>query len=138
MPQRDRLHETVKRALHQAGWTITDDPYSLSYEGDQIFIDLAAERLLAAERGDTRIAVEVKGFTGPSIIADVQQAIGQYLLYRSILARSDPTRALLLAVSTATERDVLIRPAVRIFLQDHAVRCLIIDAAREEIVRWTP
>jgi len=93
---------------------------------------------LAAEQGNQRIAVKVKGFTGPSVIADVQQAIGQYLLYRSILARNDPDRSLLLAVSTDTERDVLVRPAVRIFLSDHAVRCFIVDATREEIVRWNP
>lgn len=104
MPQRDKLHESVRRALLNGGWMITHDPYSLSFEGDQVFIDLAAERLLAAEQGNQRIAVEVKGFTGPSVIADVQQAIGQYLLYRSILARNDPNRLLLLAVSTETER----------------------------------
>lgn len=50
MPQRDKLHETVKRALQRAGWTVTHDPYSISFEGDQLFIDLAAEQLLAAEQ----------------------------------------------------------------------------------------
>jgi hypothetical protein len=138
MPQRDKLHETVKRALQRGGWTITHDPYSISYEGDQLFIDLAAEQLLAAEQGEERIAVEVKGFTGPSAIADVQQAIGQYLLYRSILARTDPERTLLLAVSAETEMDVLVRPAVQVFFLDHAVRCLIVDTTHEEIVRWKP
>lgn len=138
IPQRDRLHETVKRALQNAGWVVTHDPYSLSFEGDQLFVDLAAEQLLAAEQGEQRIAVEVKGFTGPSAIADVQQAIGQYLLYRSLIARTDPERLLLLAVSSETERDVLIRPAVQVFLADHAVRCLIVDATQEVIVRWKP
>lgn len=138
MPQRDKLHETVKRALQSAGWIVTHDPYSISYEGDQLYIDLGAEQLLAAEQGEARIAVEVKGFLGPSVIADVQQAVGQYLLYRSILARTDPERTLLLAISTETERGVLVRPAVQIFLTDHDVRCLIVDAANEEIVRWTP
>jgi hypothetical protein len=138
MPQRDKLHEPVKRALQRAGWTVTHDPYSVSFEGDQLYIDLAAEQLLAAEQGETRIAVEVKGFLGPSVIADVQQAIGQYLLYRSILARTDPERVLILAVSTETERDVFVRPTVQVFLTDHAVRCLIVDATNEEIVRWKP
>jgi hypothetical protein len=92
VPQRDANHEAVKSALVHDGWTITHDPYTVSYQDDRGYIDLGAERLLGAERDQRRIAVEIKSFVGLSVIADVQQAIGQYLLYRSWLARRSGAR----------------------------------------------
>ncbi|MDZ8262467.1 MAG: element excision factor XisH family protein [Nostoc sp. ChiQUE01b] len=41
-------------------------------------MDLAAEKLLIAEKGTQKIAVEIKTFSGESEIADLEQAIGQY------------------------------------------------------------
>jgi len=34
----------VKHALIQDGWTITADPYTITFEDAQLFADLAAER----------------------------------------------------------------------------------------------
>jgi len=41
-----------------------------------VYVDLGANRIVAAERGDRRIAVEIKTFQGPSDIADLEQALG--------------------------------------------------------------
>ena len=60
MPRRDRIHDAVRNALIKEGWTVTDDPYFLKYGDEDLFIDLAAERLLAAERAGEKIAVEIK------------------------------------------------------------------------------
>jgi hypothetical protein len=60
---RDALHHVVRTALEKDGWHITDDPLRLLIGVDTMFIDLAAERLIAAERGEERIAVEIKGYT---------------------------------------------------------------------------
>lgn len=90
MPRRDAYHDAVKNALIKDGWTITHDPLTLPFGSHKLFVDLGAERLLAAERGSERIAVEVKTFAGPSEVTDMEQALGQYLLYRSVLSRSDP------------------------------------------------
>jgi hypothetical protein len=81
MPRKDVIHEAVKNALQKDGWTITADPYLLEYGAEDMFVDLAAERLLAAERGADRIAVEIKSFLGRSPINDLQVALGQYALY---------------------------------------------------------
>jgi hypothetical protein len=77
MPQRDSEHEAVRRALITDGWTITHGPSTLSDEEARAVIDLGAELLLAAERAERTIAVEVKPFGGLSVIADVEQALGQ-------------------------------------------------------------
>ena len=46
---------------------------------------IGAERLISAERGLQRIVVEVKSFVGQSDVKDLEQALGQYVLYRQIL-----------------------------------------------------
>ncbi len=63
-----------------------------------MYIDLAAEKIIAAERGIERIAVEVKSFLGPSLVTDFHTALGQFLNYRLALDGTDPDRVLYLAV----------------------------------------
>ena len=62
MPQYDLYHDEVKNALSKDGWTITNDPYTLEYKGLRLYADLGAEKLLAAERDQQKIAIEIKFF----------------------------------------------------------------------------
>lgn len=87
MPAKDIYHDCVKNALIKDGWKITDDPLSLKIGKKDIFIDLAAEKLLAAEKQGKKIAVEVKSFIGISEVEDLKNALGQYILYEKILLR---------------------------------------------------
>ncbi len=98
MPARDRDHDAVKRALIKEGWTITHDPYRIGVGEEKLFVDLGAERAIAAERGGEKIAVEIKSFLGASEQRDFQQALGQYLQYHTLMEQIDPTRTLFLAV----------------------------------------
>ena len=59
---KDRFHQVVKKALAKEGWNMTRDPFQIKVGGVDMEIDLGAERLLAAERGEEKIAVEVKSF----------------------------------------------------------------------------
>ena len=70
MPATDFIHDAVKQALIKDGWTITDDPFTITYEDATLYADLAAERALAAVRADRRIVVEIKTFLGPSLYYD--------------------------------------------------------------------
>lgn len=54
MAAKDLFHGVVKRGLEKAGWTITHDPLKLEWEEVKVKIDLAAERLIAAERGEEK------------------------------------------------------------------------------------
>ena len=92
------------------GWTITHDPLRLSWGGRDLYVDLGAERLLAAERGADQIAVEVKSFLGPSEVDDLEKALGQYILYRTILAEREPSRVLYLSVPDDVLKDVFEGP----------------------------
>lgn len=66
MPARDLYHNTVKNALVKDGWTITDDPLTLGIGSTNLFVDLGAERVLGAQKGLRKIAVEIKTFRGSS------------------------------------------------------------------------
>jgi hypothetical protein len=81
MPAYDTFHEAVKRGLIKEGWTITDDPLMIEFGVLDVYIDLAAERLIAAERENQRIAVEIKSFLGPSLLTNFHTALGQFLVY---------------------------------------------------------
>ncbi|HEU4410582.1 MAG TPA: element excision factor XisH family protein [Polyangiaceae bacterium] len=79
MPARDALHDHVRRALERDGWAVTHDPLRLSVRQWQLYVDLGAERLLAAEKGPRQIAVEIKTFAGPSDVRDLEDAVGQFV-----------------------------------------------------------
>jgi hypothetical protein len=58
--QRDIYHNTVITALVKDGWQITDDPFVLKWGQMDLYIDLGAEELVAAEKPGRQIAVEIK------------------------------------------------------------------------------
>ena len=80
---RDLYHEVVKKALINEHWAITHDPLSFKIGNTQVQIDLGAERLIAAERGNEKIAVEIKTFSNQSLLViynQTTQIITQWLL----------------------------------------------------------
>lgn len=82
MPARDIYHSTVRTALIKDGWTVTHDPFRIRLSrGRNLFVDLGAEQMLAAERETEKIAVEIKSFTRPSEMKDLEDALGQFVLY---------------------------------------------------------
>ncbi len=64
MPTHDLFHDAVKHGLTKDGWTITADPLIVEFSGHDMYIDLGAEKLIAAEKDNQQIAVEVKSFIG--------------------------------------------------------------------------
>ena len=73
---KDLFHNTVKVALQKDGWHITHDPYQLRSGILDVYIDLAAEEAIAAEKAGRKIAVEVKSFAGSSTISEFHTAHG--------------------------------------------------------------
>src|SRR5258708_33705788 len=69
MSRLDLYHDAVRHALEKDGWTITHDPLTLSVGGRDIYVDLGAEKPIAAEKEGRRIAVEIKSFWAPPLCA---------------------------------------------------------------------
>jgi hypothetical protein len=136
MPARDLLHDAVKAALVKNGWTITHDPYTLPFGDRDVYADLGAERAIAAERGDERIVVEVKSFSGASEIHDLELALGQFVFYRHLLSTRDPRREMWLAIPEEAYISVLGDVAGMELLQGIGVKLFTVDPVGEEVVRW--
>jgi hypothetical protein len=138
MPARDRYHDCVRNALVKDGWVITHDPLRLSWGGKDMYVDLGAEELIGAEKGGRNIAVEIKGFRGESEVDDLEKALGQFGLYRTVLNQVHPGWMLFLAVPEEALRDVFDEPLGRLVIQELGVQVFGFDPVAEVITRWIP
>ncbi len=138
MPAKDRYHDTVKTALIKDGWTITHDPLTLRLSTKKLYIDLGAERLIAAERDTRKIAVEVKSFTRASDMKDLEEALGQFVLYTTLLSRYEPERQLYLAVPEAVRKSVFEEEVGQTLLAENLIRLISFDPEQEVLIQWMP
>jgi hypothetical protein len=138
MPARDLYHDVVKAALIADGWTITDDPLTLHMGKKDLFVDLGAERLLAADKGGRKIAVEVKSFLGASEVANLEQALGQYILYSDILEETEPERLIYLAISSMVYEDLFQEPIGQMVIRRQRLRLIVFEPQKGVLIRWIP
>jgi len=138
MAAKDRFHTVVRTALEKEQWKITDDPLKLEVGGTKFEIDLGAEQLLVAERGEEKIAVEIKTFLSDSPLTDYHAALGQFLNYRLALEISEPRRTLYLAVPVRAYEAFFKREFAQISLERYQIRLIIYNPIPEIIVQWIP
>ncbi|PHJ56650.1 fatty-acid oxidation protein subunit alpha [Nostoc linckia z18] len=137
MSAKDVFHEVVKTALQKDGWQITNDPLTISVGGVNLSIDLAAEKLIAAEREGQKIAVEVKSFLEKSsAISEFHTALGQFINYRGALRRRQPERVLYLAVPLTTYKTFFQLDFPQEMIVENQVKMLIYDVEKEVIFQW--
>lgn len=134
---RDIFHDTVKTALQKDGWRITHDPYPLRYGVADVYIDLAAEEAIAAEKNGRKIAVEVKSFAGGSTISEFHTALGQFLNYRIAIEVSDePERILYLAIPNDTYQMFVRFEPAKTVIERYDVRLIVYNPNQEVIDQW--
>lgn len=137
---RDTFHAQVKAALTKEGWTITHDPLKLEIGGVKLEVDLAAHRsiegVLAAERNNEKIAVEVKSFITPSPTNELHTALGQFINYRTALSDIEPERKLYLAIPVAVYADFFQLPFPQRIVQENNLNLLVYDPIYQEVVKW--
>jgi hypothetical protein len=136
MPAKDFFHDIVKNALDKDGWIITDENLFIKIDKIEFYIDLAAERILVAEKAGQKIAVEVKSFIGVSVVSEFHTALGQFLNYRSALRKKEPERILYLAVSFDVYDDFFRSSFIQEVIAEHQLRMLVFDSQKEEVVLW--
>jgi XisH protein len=136
MPAKDLFHDCVKVALIRDGWQISHDPYSLKIGKKDLFVDLGAEKLITAEKGSTKIAVEIKSFVSPSEIQDLENALGQYILYQNVLQKIEPDRILYLAIREAVFHKLFEQEVGQILLENKILKLLTFNPETEVITKW--
>lgn len=136
MPAKDIIHDAVRNALENDGWTITDDPLTLTYKDKSVYTDLGAERLFGAQRDKEKIAVEVKSFIGASVIRDVEIALGQHALYLAFLSEIEAERKLYIALNQIAYATLSQSDAIQMLFRYNQVSLLVVDVDSEVIVSW--
>ena len=136
MPSKDIFHDCVKVALVRDAWQISHDPYNLKVGKKDLFIDLGAEKLIAAEKDSVKIAVEIKSFVSPSEIRDLENALGQYILYQNVLQRIEPDRILHLAIREAVFHKLFEQEVGQILLENKVLKLLTFNPETEVITKW--
>ncbi|MEL7160670.1 MAG: element excision factor XisH family protein, partial [Bacteroidota bacterium] len=109
----------------------------LKVDGIGFYIDVAAEKVvdrLTEEK--QKIAAEVKNFIGLSEVNELEKAIGQYLLYRSVPQREDKSCELYLAIPAKFYQRIQEVRIYREALNASNIKIVIYNVAQEMIVRW--
>lgn len=136
MPRYDLYHEQVKQALIKDGWTITDDPFLVEYKGMKLYADLGAEKPFAAEKAGQKIVAKIKVFGSPSLVTELQKAVGQYGIYRMFLESVNPERELFLAIPQDIYLDFFQAPAVQDIVAVRQIHLLVFEPGIQEVVEW--
>jgi CRISPR/Cas system-associated exonuclease Cas4 (RecB family) len=136
MPAKDTYHEGFKNALIKDGWEIVRDPYTIRYEGLKLFADLAGKKLFSAQKDDTNIVVEIKSFLNISPVHEFQCALGQYILYRTLLAEINPNYQLYLAIEQEIYETFFPQKGIKLVIEQYQIFLIVINITKEEIVKW--
>jgi hypothetical protein len=136
MPAKDIFPEAVRKGLEKEGWVITDDPLKLQVGGVEMYVDLEAEKIIAAEKDGQKIAVEVKSIIDLSNIFGFHTAIEKFIDYRVALEEQYPDRTLYLAVPLATYQTFFSLQFIQTVVQRLKVKVIVYDPANEVIWQW--
>ncbi len=134
---KDLYHEACKKALEKDGWIITDDPLDLTIGGVELFADLGAERIIAAEKGTEKIAVEIKSFVSQSLVSEFHKALGQYENYKLSLQELEPERKIYLAIPQEAWNIFFQREFIKKVVEHHQIRVIVFNPFIENIALWT-
>lgn len=135
--KKDKYHQEVREALEMDGWRITHDPYYLRVGRRKGYIDLGAERaIIAAEKGDQKIAVEIKSFLGASDLDQFEDAVGQFMVYLMALEEKEPQRELFLAMPESFYNRFFDDPFFVRLAKRFALKLLVFDENDKKIVKW--
>jgi XisH protein len=133
---RDKFHQDVKLALESDGWKVTDDPLYLKIGEIAVQIDLGAERIIAAEKGGEKIAVEIKTFGITSFITAMYEALGKYLIYKETLLFVKSDRILYLAMPTKVHEEYSEEPIIKSIFQKYDVKIILYKPNSKEKMQW--
>ncbi|MEI6409682.1 MAG: XisH family protein [Bacteroidota bacterium] len=136
MSAKDKYHNLVRQGLEKDGWNITHDPFFLKLEGVNFPVDIGAEKMIAAEKENRKILVEIKSFVAESIPNEFHTALGQYLDYELGLEEQEPDRVIFLAIPEGIYQKIQKIPILLKALDRYDVKVIIFDPNSAEIKQW--
>lgn len=103
-----------------------------------MYVDLGMEQLLGATRENVEIAVEIKSFLSASEMRDLENAVGQYTIYRDVLRQLEPERTIYLAVPQDAWSEIFSEPIGQLLIKTQKLRIIVYEPQTEEIRKWIP
>ncbi|MGB3401309.1 MAG: element excision factor XisH family protein [Microcoleaceae cyanobacterium] len=92
--------------------------------------------MIAAEKAQQQIAVEIKSFIAPSNTSEFHTALGQFLNYRVVLKVKEPSRVLFLAIPSKVYRNFFTGELAQLSVSEYHVKLLVFDPDKEVVVQW--
>ncbi|MBF2005046.1 element excision factor XisH family protein [Chlorogloeopsis fritschii PCC 9212] len=89
-----------------------------------------------AQKDSQKIAVEIKSFLSLSPIRDLQEAVGQYDIYRTVLLELEPERLLYLAIPQRVYENFFSERFGQLILNRIKIRLIVFDEQQARIVQW--
>ena len=81
---------------------------------------------------------EIKSFLNPSPINDLHRAIGQYVIYKTVLAEEEPSRRLYLGIPLPIHDSLFLEPIGKLILERNDIHFVVFNASTGSIVKWSP
>lgn len=100
-----------------------------------LYVDLGIEKLFAADKDGRRIAVEVKSFLGPSLVKDLEQALGQYIMYSQVLSRQYSECMLYLAITQNVFSEFFSEELPQLMIELNHIKLLVFDPEAKEVIQ---
>jgi hypothetical protein len=136
MPAPDKCEPQIINALKKAGMRVVKRNFALQMGkfGHYVYADL---KLSDIKTGKQIIVVEVKCFLNLNALLDeFYRAIGQYQTYRDALELNKLDFPLYLAVPADIYDELMSETIFKGLLEKLFVKRIIVDIAKEEIVKW--
>ena len=136
MPRKDLYHDVVKTALEKDGCRIVKEDLPISSGGINFFVDIEAEAMYVAEREGEQIAVEVKTFQGQSLVQNMHEAFGKYILYRYAIVAERPELNLFLAIPLKAYNTFFQLDFIKNVITKDKVNLIVYDTENQIISKW--
>ena len=135
MPAIDECQPQIIRALQKDGWAVEPKPFRVKSRHRTIHIDIEASRQANGSQQHIML-VEVKCFPdNRSATPEIYTAIGQYLVYRSMLTTFNLDIPLYLAVPKLLYLATFDR-VIQLTLKESKINMLVVDLDNEVIDQW--
>jgi hypothetical protein len=82
--------------------------------------------------------VEIKTFQGISDVRELEEALGQYLIYETFLQRYQPDRVLYLALTREPHERLFDETLGQTIMERFQLKLLVFEPSEEAISLWIP
>lgn len=97
---------------------------------------MGTERLLAAEKGTEKIAIEIKSFLRDSVTNEFHLALGQFLNYRLGLEKLMIDRKLFLAIPHSAYEKMEQLPLIQLAIETYNIPLIVYDTEDQTKLSW--